>query len=402
MKRIAEKRNTVTKIMALILAVMMMAMLLVSCFEEDGSEGFRLRYNGSPDIQWGDVSQKFGSGQYRDIVVIRHRKGEDKLYVYASNSTSSTFDTSTIRAEITRTRSTTTDQIITFGAIRFKADGGHDDYGHGHIHWCKIWYEDLGDTNAKQLASWYREPIRMEYYGNALYRLAGGTSQKSNASFICNHLLAARGQKMNTSNTNAGGWDASLMRTYLDTRFRPALPTVWQSMLKKVKISASAGSQSTEILISEDYIYLPCIKAMNNTSDSIYPSEGDYISWYTSNPLRVKFRGYKIPDGASYYTTAGVDPTTVSSNNVQEGDVWINTSNQSIGYTYVTQQYLDEYGITPKYTASIGGGWIEATGWWLRSPYVGYSANFWFVDFGGYCGSYGAGTSFGVCPCFSI
>lgn len=376
---------------------------LVSCFEEDGSEGFRLRYNGQPDIQWGDVSQKFGSGKYRDIVVIRHRKGEDKLYVYASNSTSSTFDMSTIRAEITRTRSTTTDQIITLGAIRFKADGGHDDYGHGHIHWCKIWYEDLGDTNAKQLASWYREPIRMEYYGNALYRLAGGTSQKSNASFICNHLLAARGQVMNPApNTNAGGWDASRMRTFLDTRFRPALPTVWQSMLKKVKISASAGSQSTEIKISEDYIYLPCIKAMNNTTDSIYPSEGDYISWYTSNPLRVKFRGYKIPDGASYYTTAGVDPTTVSSNNVKEGDVWINTSNQSIGYTYVTQQYLDEYGITPKYTASIGGGWIEAAGWWLRSPGVGGSTSFWFVGGSGGCGNLGASTSYGVCPCFSI
>ena len=208
---------------------------------------------------------------------------------------------------------------------------------------------------------------------------------------------------MNTSNTNAGGWEASLMRTFLDTRFRPALPTVWQSMLKRVKVSASAGSQSTEILISEDYIYLPCLKAMNNATDSIYPSEGNYISWYTSNPSRVKFRGYKIPDGASYYTTAGVDPTTVSANNVKEGDVWINTSNSSIGYTYVTQQYLDEYGITPKYTASIGGGWIEAPHWWLRSPVVGNSTGFWYVYSNGNCGySYAASSSYGVCPCFSI
>jgi len=375
---------------------------LVSCFEEDGSEGFRLRYNGQPDIQWGDVSQKFGSGKYRDIVVIRHRKGEDKLYVYASNNTSSSFDMSTLRAELTRTRSTTTDQIITFGAIRFKADGGHDDYGHGHIHWCKIWYEDLGDTNAQQLASWYREPVRMEYYGTNIYRLAGGTSQKSNASFICNHLLAARGQVMNPApNTNAGGWEASRMRTFLNTRFLAALPTVWQSMLKQVKISASAGSQSTEILISEDYIYLPCLTEMNNASDSIYPSEGDYITWYTSNPARVKFRGYKIPDDSTRYT-ASSDPSTSSTNNVKEGDVWIHSGNSSIGYTYVTQQYLDEYGITPKYTASIGGGWIEATYWWLRSPYVGYSTYFWFVYYNGTCSNGGASYSSGVCPCFSI
>ena len=206
---------------------------------------------------------------------------------------------------------------------------------------------------------------------------------------------------MNTTNTNAGGWNASRMRTFLDTRFHTALPTVWQSMLKQVKISASAGSQSTEILISEDYIYLPCVTEMNNSKDSIYPSEGDYITWYTSNPARVKFRGYMIPDGSTRYSS-GSDPSTSSTNNVKEGDVWINTSNQSIGYTYVTQQHLDEYGITPKYTASIGGGWIEATSWWLRSPDVGGSTNFWYVNTSGGCGNYNASPSLGVCPCFSI
>ena len=374
---------------------------LVSCFEEDGSEGFRLRYSSHPNIQWGDVSQSFGYSKFRDIVVLRHIKGEDKLYVYASNSTSSSsnFDLAITRAELTRTRSTNTSAVLTLGAIRFLADGGHDDYGKGHIHWCKIWHADLGETAACQLAAWCHEPARMEYYGTELFRLSGGTSQKTNASFICNHMLGGRGQRMNTSNTNAGGWDASLMRTFTNGRLKAALPTVWQSMLKQVKVNASAGSQSTEILISDDYVYIPCITEMTNNTSEPYVSEGSYISWYTSDQARLKFRGIVVPDDSTYYSDAS-DPSTNTSYDIQPGDRWKKNGGQ--GYVYVSQDYVDKYGITPDVTASIGGGWISATNYWLRSPFVSNSTYFWYIHSYGNGSFYNAGNSYGVCPCFSI
>ena len=300
-----------------------------------------------------------------------------------------------------RSRNTNTQSILTFGAIRFMEDGGYDDYGRGHIHWCKIWYEDIGDTNARQLATWPHEPLRMEYYGTGLYRITGGGSQKSNASFICNHLLAGRGHKMNTSNTNAGGWEESLMRTKLMARLRDAMPTVWQSMMKQVRISASAGSQSTEILLSDDYVYLPCTTEMNGDKTNPYVNEGSHIGWYTGNKQRVKFRGYKIPDDAQYYS-ADSDPAAVSSNNVKFGDVWLKTNDSSTGRTFVDADYLSRYGITPSENAANGGGWIKATGWWLRSPNATYSTGFWGVNGLGYVSYYYAGNSNGVCPCFSI
>lgn len=375
---------------------------LVSTFQEDGSEGFRLRYNSNPNIQWGDVNQSFGSGKKRDMVVIRHRKGENKLYVYASNGTDSgtRFSTATIRAEITRSRSTSTEEAISFGGIRF-GDGGYDDYGTGIIHWCKIWYDDIGDTNCKQLATWCHEPLRMEFYGANRYRLAGNTSQKSNASFICNHLLADRVYWMNSTNTNVGGWDASLMRTFLNTRIYEALPTVWKSMLKKVKINASAGNKLTEIIVSEDNVYLASTTELSNNTSEPYASEGDYITWYTSNPKRVKFQGYVIPDGATYYSTSS-DPSAVSTNNVKEGDVWIHTGVDSVGHIYVPQETIDKYKITPTYTASIGGGWVKSNYWWLRSPIIGSTANFWSVSNIGIVSANGANSTGGVCPCFSI
>lgn len=374
---------------------------LVACYEEDGQEGFRLRYNSYPNIQWGDVNQSFGSGKLRDMVVIRHRKGENKLYVYASNSTSSSsnFDLAITRAELTRTRSTSTNSVITLGAIRFIADGGHDDYGTGFVHWCKIWHDDLGDTNARQLAAWCHEPLRMEYYGTEQYRLAGGTSQRANASFICNHLLGSRKMHMNTSNTNVGGWEECRMRTFLNSRLKEALPTVWQSMLKQVKINASAGNKSSEIVISEDYIYLPCTTEMSNNTSEPYASEGTYISWFTSDLKRLKFMGIIVPDDATGYTNAS-DPSTDASVTIKAGDVW--KVNNGAGHVYVEQDYLDKYAITPAYTASIGGGWIAAPLWWLRSPSVTGTTNFWVVALNGSMNHTYASNSSGVCPCFSI
>ena len=373
---------------------------LLSCYEENGSEGFRLRYNSYPNIQWGNTNQNVGYGSFRDIVVLRHQKGDEKLYIYSSNGPAQTnFSNGIVQTVLSRSRVTSTDAELVLGAIPFS--DGYDDYGKGIIHWCKIWYEDLGEENAIQLASWCHEPLRIEFCGEKRYRLAGETSQRCSASFIANNLLAGRGYQMNTANDNEGGWDKSLMRTFCNKRVYDALPYVWQSMIKKVKINASAGHQSTEILISEDKIYLPSYTEMANAQTAPYPSEGDYITWFTTNQSRIKFRGRIIGEDAKIFTSAA-DPSLVPDNGVKIGDIWVNTSNSSIGYILVSQDELDKYNITPYASASIGGGWVSANGWWLRSPYVSNSAYFWGVGGIGIAYGNGASYSIGVCPCFSI
>lgn len=378
---------------------------LVSCFEEDGSEGFRLRYNSNPNIQWGSATINFGYQNKRDIVVLRHIKGDSKLYVYASNNTtsSSAFDDIIFSTEIIRNRTTSSEATLTLGAVRF-SDGGYDYYGKGFIHWCKIWFDDIGATNARALAAWYHEPLRIEFCGSNRYRLAGsGTSTKCNASFVANNLLLDRGHVMNPTNTNVGGWDACAMRAFLNDKFFSALPITWQAMLKTVKINASAGNKSTEILISEDKVYLVSYKEVNSgVTDATYVAEGDPIDFFTTNPSRVKFRGRIIPEDVTFFTTE-TEPSAISTNNVKEGDIWINTGNQSIGYMYVSQDELDKYNLTPYATAQIGGGWISASYWWERSPYVSYTTYFMGVGSNGKP-SNGSVASYanGVCPCFSI
>ena len=377
---------------------------LVSCFEEDGSEGFRLRYNSNPNIQWGNMNHSFGNAKFRDIVVLRHKKGEAKLYIYASNATgsSSAFSDAITRIESTRNRVTDTESTLSIGAVRFLGDGGYDDYGTGTIYWCKLWHDDIGDANARQLAAWCHEPLRIEYTGNNLYRLAGNTSQRTSASFIANNLLGDRGHVMNATNTNAGGWNGCQMRTNFMPRLYKALPTVWQSMIKKIKVSASAGSQSSEILISEDYVYLAAIKEVDNSqTSSVYVSEGSYIGWFSANNRRAKFRGLIIPDTVSYYTQSS-DPNTIDGVTVAIGDVWQPNGGNNTNYIFVSNQEIARCGYTVYGTATDVGGWVSASFWWLRSPFTGNSTSFWSVYNGGYASSNSAYSTYGVCPCFSI
>lgn len=380
---------------------------LLSCFEENGSEGFRIRFSGGyPTVQWGDQNISIGNGNLRDIIVLRHIKGENKLYVYASNHGNlAVFSDAITRVESTRNRSTNTNAKLSLGGVYFSGDGGYDDYGTGMIYWCKIWYGDLGDAAARKLASWCHEPLRMEFCGAERYRLAGNTSQKANASFIANNLLTDRAYHMNSKDSNTGGWDASLMRTFCNSRLKEALPTVWQSMLKKVKISASAGNRSEEILISEDYVYLPAVadlfdKNLNAPLSGVLANEGSHISWYTTDIMRVKFRGRIIPDDANYYTDSS-DPQTITSYTVKAGDVWrVNgTPNACI---FVNKSDIDHFGLKVYGTATSAGGWVLSAYWGLRSPLPNNNLGFQLCSTTGSLYSSGAASARDICPCFSI
>lgn len=384
---------------------------LVSCFEENGSEGFRLRYNGTySNLVWGDKNFNVGYGANRNIVVMRHVKGSRSLFVYAFNTASDTYDNAITVGEMVRTRDTNSEQVLSFGAVRFVGDGGHDYYGKGWVHWCKIWYADLGEVAARALASFPHETLRMEYAGADRYRLAGQTSVKANASFIANNELSLL-HRMNPTNTNAGGWEGSEMRTFLHERIFPALPTNWQSAIKKVKISASAGSQSSEIVVSEDKIYLASLREVGGTTAEPYASEGNAISFLSSNARRLKFAGWIISESAQYISSSS-DPSIMASYTVREGDIWINTGTDGIGYVYISAETKAKHSKLGYFAFSNGsniqagdgqGTWVRACYWWLRSPYISYSTHFTIVHYAGSTGNTtNASYSYGVVVGFSI
>lgn len=266
---------------------------LLSCFEYDGSEGVRLKYNGSnPEIQWGNTSQVVGKGKQRDIVVLRYRKGEDKLYVYSFNggaSSTGTYADEITYTELTRNRSTNTEATIMLGGFKFLSNGAIDavTLGKGKIHWAKVWLDDIGDSAARSLAAWPHETWRYEYCGDKRYRFAADSSKITGASFIPTRLLSL-GHGMNAANTNIGGWNDSAMRKFCNGRVYDAFPTEWKSIIKQVQIPASAGNRSSEIVYSKDYVYLPSYVEIFATDEDPYASEGKIITFFNTDADRIK------------------------------------------------------------------------------------------------------------------
>lgn len=152
---------------------------------------------------------------------------------------------------------------------------------------------------------------------------------------------------MNASNTNAGGWDGSTMRTATMATLLSQLPADLQGVIKPVLKKSTADGASANITTSTDKLWLlSVIEIMGDISPANgngYKDEGEqYEYWRT------------IKDGAGTGTAANPDRIK---------------------------------------TAGDGGA---ACVWWLRSPIVGDSSRFRCVSATGNVGYHRAGTSYGV------
>ena len=284
----------------------------------------------------------------------------------------------------------------------------------------------------------------MEYYGTRRYAISGTEEEdRVSASFIANNPLALLG-KMNSTNTNAGGWAATQMRTFLNTRVYDALAYKWQNIIKTVEVKSSMGNgdSSSNTVISNDKIYLPASREVGGNTNVPYSKEvlnQTTISFLASTRLRLKFPGVILgypkstnhPDGLVFISESS-DPTnseltsyaaytgdsgsstveiTKSARPIRDGDVWLSpSSNNNIGYIYISSSTISKHSrigfrdiSTNNIQAADGGYWIRANGWWNRSPYSSDSNKFIYVSNNGYSSISGdASSPFGVVLGLSI
>lgn len=271
--------------------------VLAQCYQTNGSNGFKLWYNNGVKFTWGTSTATPTSTNSREMLVIRHKKGENNITIYNSNldSTASTV------VELERTKSTITDSTLVFGCAKAD-DGAYENYGIGNINWCKVWFVDLGEDVCKELVEWVHEDVSFEMCGTKKYYLSDNTTKRCTFSFLATHLLG-RKSVFNISGTNEGGWATATLNTLLNTRLYNAMPVQIKLLLKKVIISSSIGSQSNEISTSDCYIYAPAIIELSNESSinvEPYIYEGSTISYMTSDSMRKRAYSNGIYD---YYWT---------------------------------------------------------------------------------------------------
>lgn len=376
---------------------------LVSCYEPSGSVGFRLYYQSSnPYISWGDRSAKIGYTDSRNVLVLRHVKGSTTMYIYSfNNGTAEYYQENIYMTTLTATRSQQASAFLTFGA-HLTTGGTYTDFAKGWIHWCKIWWDDLGDSNARELAAWPHEKLRMEYAGPRRYYLAESTS-RCNTSWVAQNMLALSHRFYGGSNYK---WDGSGMQQFLNNRFFNALPYEWQNAIKRVRIysysyDSSTGTYGT--VQSIDKVYLASAREAGYTS-STFANEGEYINYFTNNISRIKFRGFIIENTTNvvYNTTDPID----DGYDIKEGDIWVKTNDSSAAYIYISPDTYNKHtriGVLLNSNViftGTGGLWVRAFPWWLRTNSSG--SYFYCVTQYGSFNSYYYNNYEGVVPCFSI
>lgn len=329
-------------------------------------------------LGFGSSFDTTGYSTYRNMVVIRHIAGENKLYAYSFNKNKSIYDDKKTIIELTDD-SIHSGKLILGGAK--DSDGNNVYCATGFIHKCKIWFDDLGDHVSQSICDWTTENvvIKASYFDdgtvvgkvNGRYNLFNNEMMLSYTSFMfegllrCTHNMNIANYNYSTSNTIDGnsyeysGWHDTQMRKFLnpehrdcrsdtytvDTtqkyigemgRFYKGLPIQLRALIKCVKTYTKVGKQNENVSYDYDYIYIPSYYEVFTPSresdiEEIYSLEGSYTNILKSNDniFRAKFLGRIVPETAKYYSTKSAvnevikcteDPTLLY--DIKKGDVW--------------------------------------------------------------------------------
>ena len=256
--------------------------VIAQCFQNDGVHGFRIWNNNNPKLSWGTSSASVASFDKREMVVIRHLKGENGLHVYSANLSGD----EPVYVELEKSRSTQTNATLVFGSG--KADDGlYENHANGAVHWSKIWYADLGDKACKDIAAWTHEKIEMEMCGFKRYYLSDGTQKRTSMTFLAKHLLSVN-KALGTDSSNAGGWATAKLNQFLNNRLYNAIPIAYKQLIKQARINSSVGEQSMDISTSDCYIHIPSVYELDpSMTTEPYIYEGTPITYFTTNESRI-------------------------------------------------------------------------------------------------------------------
>ena len=268
--------------------------VLAQCFSGLDTSGFKLIYSSGTRFAWGSESVSQPSSNNREMIVIRHRKGENGIHVYSSNVAGN----ATYYAELDGAHPMIHDVSLVFGCSKLE-DGSYEQYATGTVYWSKLWYADLGDDACKQIAYWPHEEITFEVCCESngtlkRYYLSDNSGSRSSMTFIASTALS-NARRINNVSVNSGGWASYSLNAYLNNRLYNAFSSKWKQLMQQIKVKSSIGDKSTEVSSSDCYIFIPSISELGvNTNEEPYASEGTMISHMASATQRVCYTSYGV------------------------------------------------------------------------------------------------------------
>lgn len=389
---------------------------LASCFDAATGDGFILGYVASSSlastyskITWADgQARRCGAAGRRNIIVLRHQKGSPDLRLYSfngapTNSNPLYYDLDMTMLLLNGPREQVTDAKLTFGAVRYEESNStiFAKNAMGWIHWCKIWYDDLGDDNCRKLAAWPHEISRAVYVGSDRHLLGDSQVLTADAQFFDAAPLAHLMQySVNDGNHAINTWHNSMIQKFCERRVYKGYPQEWQSAMKLVKVLTSQGANTNDVQPpSLNHIYLPAYREIINTTTYIYmrEQESGLLEYFTNQAKRLMYPGFITEDrdsgveGRRYFSQTE-DPG-LNGYALKDGDIWYRTNYSYIYYVYISAEtaakhsYIGARSIHDAVSSSNsnvfkaydGGFWVNSQDWWTRSPNADYVNQFQYI-----------------------
>lgn len=412
---------------------------LASCYDSETGDGFILGYTSASNlsssfskITWADgQARRCGAAGRRNIIALRHIKGSSDLIVYSFNGapTSSSplyYDMEMTTLVLTGPREQVTNAKLTFGAVRYEENNStiYAKNATGWIHWCKIWYDDLGDANCRKLVAWPHEISRAVYVGSDRQQLADSQILTADAQFYdaCTLPMLCK-YSVNDGNYTINTWDGSWLQKFCENRVYAGYPQEWQSAMKLVKVLTSQGANTNSVQpASLNHIYLPAFREVVSTSTYIYmrEQEAGQLEYFTNKIKTVMYPGLIVDDrnsgveGRRYFTQTE-DPG-LNGYALKDGDIWYRSNSNYYTYVYVSADtaakhtYIGCRSINDAssstgadvFKAYDGGFWVNNYRWWTRSPNADYTNSFQYIYYQGWNSYMGYGNYCAVLPGFSI
>ena len=157
--------------------------------------------------------------------------------------------------------------------------------------------------------------------GNSIHFQFGKTSAGVDIAFVdSNYGSSGRsaGFRMNTSNTNSGGWNGSYMRKTICPAFLAAMPTAWQNVIAactKYSDNTGGGSNTASyVTTTSDKIWLLSefevqgTRSYANSAEQNYQKQYDY---YKNGNSKVKYK-HNATTTACYWWLRSVNATDTS------------------------------------------------------------------------------------------
>ena len=105
--------------------------------------------------------------------------------------------------------------------------------------------------------------------------------------------------RMNSENSNIGGWMNCARRAWCNNVFFSALPSTWRSMVKTVNKKTSAGDKSSSIWRTQDKIFLASEIEIFGSATYSFSGEGTQYQYYKN----ATANRYKMPKWSSSYVS---------------------------------------------------------------------------------------------------